>query len=141
MIRVGSNEDCYAVYLLICEMENCTLCYGDFEKIYSKMMNDDAYTIFVALKDGKVVGEITLRIEEQLHHCAKVAEIMECAVSEKYRCCGFGSRLFKEAYDFAVRENCVQIEVSSNQVRLRAHTFYERLGMKNTHYKFCMPIS
>ena len=141
MIRTATIQDCHSVYSLICEMEDCKLDYETFEKIFAKMIScTDSYAILVAEKDNEVVGEITLRFEEQLHHCAKIAEIMECAVRADVRSCGIGSLLLEDAYKLAVNKNCVQIEVTSNQARLRAHKFYERWGMKNTHFKLCKPI-
>lgn len=140
MIRVGTIDDCYDVYLLICEMENCKLDYAVFKNIYQKMVNSDFYMIIVAVEDNKVIGEITLRFENQLHHCASIVEIMECAVNAEYRSRGIGSLLFENACRVARDKNCIQIEVTSNKSRLRAHKFYERVGMRNTHYKFCKLI-
>ena len=140
MIRIGTLDDCHAVYSLICEMENCELDYVSFREIYGKMLKCNAYAVLVAVEDNNVVGEITLRFEEQLHHCAKIAEIMECAVQENFRSRGIGRLFLENACELAKKQNCVQIEVSSNQVRLRAHKFYERAGMKNTHYKLCKSL-
>lgn len=140
MVRYGTLEDCHAVYLLICEMENCELDYSAFEKIYRKFVICDSYAVLLAVIDNSVVGELTLRFEEQLHHCAKIAEIMELAVKAHFRSRGIGSLLFEKACELAENQNCIQIEVSSNKVRLRAHKFYERLGVKNTHFKFCKEL-
>lgn len=136
MIRSATVDDCKSVYSLICEMEECALDYSIFRKIYYNMIKCDAYAILVALEDDKIVGEITLRFEEQLHHCAKIAEIMECSVTSDFRSRGIGKQLFESACEVAKDRNCMQIEVSSNQIRMRAHKFYERMGMQNTHYKF-----
>ena len=140
MIRAGNINDCFWIYSLICEMENYKLSYSIFKNIYEKMINNDSYAVLVDIENNKIVGEITLRFELQLHHCSKIAEIMECTVKKEYRCRGIGSLLFDRACSLAKSKECSQIEVSSNCIRTRAHNFYEKLGMKNTHYKFCKPL-
>lgn len=140
MIRPGMISDCYKVYLLICELEARELSYDNFKNIYSKMLEKDYYLIFVVVKDEQIVGEITLRFEDQLHHCSKIAEIIELVVKSECRSCGLGSLLFNKACAVAKEKNCNQIEVSSNCMRISAHKFYERLGMKKSHYKFCKSL-
>lgn len=134
-------DDCRVVYSLICELEDCELNYADFERIYGKMMHRDGfYAVLVAQKGDEVLGEATLRFEDQLHHCEKIAEIMEFSVTERHRSCGIGSAIFEEACKLAKSRGCTRMEVSSNRVRERAHRFYERLGMVNSHFKFCKPL-
>lgn len=141
MIRLGTIADCRAVYSLICELEDCELNYADFERIYGEMMQrGDFYSVLIAQKGDEVLGEATLRFEDQLHHCEKIAEIMELSVTAKHRSCGIGSAIFEEACKLAKSRGCTQIEVSSNRVRERAHRFYEHLGMLNTHVKLCKPL-
>lgn len=141
MIRLGTMDDCRAVYLLICELEDCELNYADFERIYGGMMHrGDFYSVLIAQKGDEVLGEATLRFEDHLHHCEKIAEIMELSVTAKHRSCGIGSAIFEEACKLAKSRGCTRMEVSSNRARERAHRFYERLGMVNSHFKFCKPL-
>ena len=141
MVQLGTMADCRAVYFLICELENCELDYANFERIYGEMMQcDERYAVLIAQKDDETVGVATLRFENQLHHCEKIAEILEFVVKAKYRSCGIGSAIFEEACQLAKSRGCTRMEVSSNRVRERAHKFYERLGMVNTHFKFCKPL-
>lgn len=141
MIRLGTMADCRAVYSLICELEDYEFNYTDFERIYGEMMQrSDFYSVLIAQKGDEVLGVATLRFEDQLHHCEKIAEIMEFSVTATHRSCGIGSAIFEEACKLAKDKGCAQIEVSSNRVRERAHRFYERLGMLNTHVKLCKPL-
>jgi (aminoalkyl)phosphonate N-acetyltransferase len=75
-----------------------------------------------------------------LHHVSKIAEIQEFIVAKEYQGEGIGTKLFEIANKIALDNNCTQIEVCCNQKRKRSHEFYLKLGMKNSHYKFCLPI-
>lgn len=140
MIRAGTVDDCFEVYSIICEIEDYSLSYDIFKRLYKKIIASDSYKVLVYVDDKQIVGVITLRLEWQLHHCAKIAEIMECAVKKGYRSGGKGSLLFEFACKLAKNQNCFQVEVASNCKRTRAHKFYKKLGMNKTHYKFCKPI-
>ncbi len=137
MVRTGTVDDCFEVYSIICEMEDYKLDYDIFKEIYKKIIDSDSYEVLVYLEGKQIVGVITLRFEWQLHHCAKIAEIMECAVKKDYRSGGRGRLLFESACKLAKNKKCAQIEVSSNYKRTRAHNFYKKVGMEDTHYKFC----
>lgn len=139
-IRLATGQDCAAVYALICEMEERELPFPEFESIYQRQRADDNYLCLVCEMDGEVVGCINLRMEHQLHHAARVCEIMELAVSSSCRCGGLGTRLFKAACMKAKECGCCQIEVCCNRLRTRTHQFYLRQGMHNFHYKFSMNL-
>ena len=97
--------------------------------------------LLVAEVDGKVVGLLHLRMEFQLHHCGTVAEIMELIVSDAVRSKGIGAELLGEARALALRNECVQFEVTSNQKRKNAHRFYQREGLEQTHVKLTEALS
>ena len=86
--------------------------------------------------DPHVRGMMNLRFEYQLHHAARIAEIMEFVVTPQCRNKGLGKLILNEACEIAKDHDCIQIEVACNQLRKDTHRFYEREGMKNYHYKF-----
>lgn len=136
MFRKSTESDCRAIYNLIYDMENKELPYDEFEKIYFKQINrDDMYCLVNSVED-EVIAFINLRFEDQLHHCEKIAEIMEFVVDARYRNRGVGKDTFEEASRIALGRGCSQIEVACNQLRVDTHRFYEREGMHNFHYKF-----
>lgn len=136
MMRKSEKKDCRAVYDLICDMENKQLPYVVFEEMYqNQLMREDMYCL-IREKDGKVTAMLNLRFEEQLHHCEKIAEIMEFVVDAGYRNAGVGKEVLAEACKVALENGCSQIEVACNQLRKDTHRFYEREGMHNFHYKF-----
>ncbi len=117
-------------------MEQKLLDKDEFKKIYLEHLKNGNTPILVYEQDHEILGIMSLRIEDQLHHCAKVAEIMELAVKEGNRSKGIGKELFDAACQRAQNDGCIQIEVCCNQLRSKAHHFYEREGMHKFHYKF-----
>jgi len=136
MVRKSEIKDCRAVYDLICDMENKQLPYDVFEKIYEKQLQQENMYCLIDEEDGMVRAMLNLRMEEQLHHCEKIAEIMEFVVDASCRNEKVGQKVLAEAKRVALEKGCSQIEVACNQLRKDTHRFYEREGMHNFHYKF-----
>ena len=136
MYRKSEEKDCKEIYDLICDMENKQLPYAIFEEIYgSQLERKDMYCL-IREENGKVQVMLNLRFEEQLHHCEKIAEIMEFVVDAGCRDVGVGKEVLAAACHVAEEYGCIQIEVACNQLRKDTHRFYEREGMHNFHYKF-----
>lgn len=140
MIRQAVRGDLPAVYQLICALEETVFSMELFTWGYDAMTADPNHLLLVAESGGRVVGVLHLRMEFQLHHCGKVAEIVELAVDAKHRSRGIGKQLLAAAETAARERHCQVLEVTSNQKRERAHAFYQREGMQNTHYKFVQAI-
>jgi (aminoalkyl)phosphonate N-acetyltransferase len=140
-IRTAKRTDIKAIYDLICDMENTKLDDTKFEDIFRLYLEDDRIFCIVAENEKKIIGCLNLRIEYQLHHTEKVAEIMELAVKEEYRSKGVGKQLFEKVSEIAKDNDCLQIEVCCNQLRLKAHQFYERQDMHKFHYKFSKKLN
>jgi PhnO protein len=122
-------------------MENTQLDYKKFEQIFiNHFHNDDFYSI-VAEENNFVIGCLNLRVEYQLHHAEKIAEVMELAVNNQYRSNGVGKKLLNKASEIARNNNCLQIEVCCNKKREKAHKFYARENLNSTHFKFTMDLS
>ena len=47
----------------------------------------------------------------------------------------------KELTSIAVNNDCINIEVCCNRMREKSHAFYEKLGMKKSHFKFTLQVS
>lgn len=140
MIRKAVLTDASCIYALICDMEQTILNKCEFDKIFTeKISNADNY--FLVYEDNKeILGVLHMRIEYQLHHCAKIAEVMELSVKEGFRSKGIGNELFISACKTAKELNCLKIEVCCNRLREKAHKFYEKQGMQKYHYKFTMDL-
>ena len=141
MYRKATLNDCEKVYHLICNMERKQLPFGRFYLIYQEQINNRHYYCLVCEYDNNVIGVLNLRFEEQLHHSACIAEIMEFAVDEAYRKQGVGKGMLANACQIAKDFGCMQIEVACNQLRKDTHRFYLREGMHNFHFKFSKSLN
>ena len=63
----------------------------------------------------------------------KRATVESVRVDEKYRGCGIGKELMNWAINRARAENCVAMQLTTNNDRTNAHRFYENLGFKKSH--------
>jgi len=141
VFRKGELADGEAVYRLICDMESKALPREPFFAIYAKQLKCSGYACMVWECEGRVVGVIDLRLEEQLHHAGKIAEIMEFVVDPAHRGKGVGKEMFAAACEKARAEGCVQIEVACNRLRTDTHRFYLREGMHDFHHKFSKTLT
>lgn len=138
----ASANDCERVWKLICQLENCQLPFEPFREMFAKQVKSTHYCCLVAREeaDSPVCALLNLRFENQLHHAARVAEILELVVDEPYRGQGIGAALLEESVRVAKEMGCVQLEVTSNRKRTEAHSFYESNGMVNSHVKLTLPF-
>lgn len=142
MLRKAIPGDEKAAYGLICDMEQTELERAAFHEIFREQLESPAYCPLVyETEESGTVGFLNLRMESQLHHCGRIAEVMELAVAEGHRSRGIGRELFREACRQAKARGCMQIEVCCNRLRLDAHRFYEREGMKKYHFKLTMNLA
>ena len=141
MYRKSKLGDCQIIYFLICDMENKKLPYDRFVEIYNSQLADERYYCLVCEHDGIVIGALNMRFEEQLHHAAKIAEILEFVVASDYRSFSIGKKMFAKGCEIAQTKGCIQIEVACNQLHTDTHRFYIREGMYNFHFKFSKLLS
>ncbi len=138
MIRKAAANDVEGVYHLINLLEKCEFPKTQFFSVYNEILQNESHCIFLYENENEILGIAHLRIENQLHHCGRVAEIMELIVDDSCRSKGIGTKLFHAVCNYAKERCCTQIEVASNCSRTRAHTFYQKKGMRPSHYKFTM---
>lgn len=141
MIRPAVCADLSGIYALVCELEETSFPQEIFAWGLNTMLADASHLLLVAEAQEKIVGLLHLRMEFQLHHCGKVAEIMELIVSNAVRSQGIGAALLHAAREQAIQHSCIQFEVTSNQKRKNAHRFYQREGLEQTHVKLTEALS
>lgn len=95
---------------------------------------------YLAIQDDIVFGFATVHFQYLLHHMGKVAELQELVVLSSKQGLGIGSLLFEKIKEIAIENECILLEVCCNQIREFSHKFYLKQGMKNSHYKFTMPL-
>ena len=140
MIRKAEEADIVHIHALCGELEACDFPCEPFAEICRDILHDGSHVILVYEEEGTVCGFLHMRMEYQLHHCARIAEILELDVAENMRSQGIGRQLFQAACSLAAEEKCVQINLVSSTGRKDAHRFYETKGMVRTHYGFTMPL-
>lgn len=136
MIRTATDKDTKAVYEIINELEDGSLDYEVFSGVFLQQLQNYLYVCIVYEDGGEIKGVLNLRLERQLHHTGKIAEIMEFAVRKDSRDRGIGKLLLAFAETTARNQGCEQIEVACSQARGEAHRFYLREGLINTHFRF-----
>lgn len=141
MIRAAREEDGTQVYALICALEQTALPPEPFAAIYQEQLAAPGFCCLVWEDGGAVTGVLNLRMERQLHHAARIAEVLELVVAPSCRGQGIGKALLARACETARAEGCVQLELSTNCLRTGAHRFYEREGMRCFHKKFTLPLT
>jgi len=135
-LRSATLRDCSAIYEMVRELENKTFNKSDFEKIYAANLRDNSIHYVVAELDNRVVGFVSLHIQKLLHHNGSSAEIQELFVNNGLRGGGIGKQLMDRARHIANDRKCKVFEVACNIKRKNSRRFYEKEGLKRTHYKF-----
>lgn len=120
---------------MLCDLENEVLDRTAFAQVFQHNLSDPDIAYVVAEWDGKVVGIASCHVQSLLHHAARVGEVQEMYVDPALRSQGVGKKLLEELIRFAEGRGAVNLEVTSNQIRLDTHRFYEREGFRCTHYK------
>lgn len=133
------TEDCEQIRHLMEILEDREFPSDSFRQVFAEQMAEERYVCLVYEEDNKIVGVLNMRIEAQLHHRNKVAQIIELVVKPAYRCHGIGMALFQEAEWIAKERGCEQIVLETSAWRKRAHSFYERKGMVCDHLYFRKP--
>lgn len=93
----------------------------------ARILADDDQAVRVAERGGRVVGWIQVQATKLLESDPR-GEIVGLVVTAAERRRGVGATLVRAAEDWARGHGLTLMGVRSNQVRLDAHRFYERLG-------------
>ena len=105
----------------------------------SAMLDTKNNVVATASRSDKTANEIivgTLQITftpSISFQGGKRATVESVRVDEKYRGQGIGKELMNWAINRARQENCVAMQLTTNNDRIDAHRFYENLGFKGSH--------
>lgn len=139
-IRQATNRDFDTIYKFINELEDCTFDRFKQEMIYLKNIQNPNYIYLIAFKGPLPVGFVSCHAQELLHHSGLVGEIQEMFVANNSRSAGVGRLLMERLRKLAKAKRIIQLEVTSNKVRQRAHVFYVKEGFRESHLKFTLPL-
>lgn len=135
-IRPAAERDGNTVYAFLCELENQTLNATAFRAVFRHNLAAPVVHYLVAESGGMVIGFVSCHVQHLLHHVGPVGEIQELFVQEAYRNQRVGRQLMAALDALAREQNLINLEVTTNRVRIDTHRFYEQLGFAPTHYKF-----
>lgn len=94
-------------------------------EVYRSHLRAGAHT-YVALADQRVVGTVTLLLEQKfIHHGGRIGHIEDVAVHREYQHHGIASALVRHATEVARQEGCYKVILSCFEPLC---PFYERLG-------------
>lgn len=140
IIRKALLSDFDAIYELINELEERTFGKPTQAAIYQENLSNKNNIYLVAVFDFKVVGFASCHVQKFLHHNGKVGEIVEMVVASAYRNLKIGEQLVAQQIKLAKESGVQLLEVTSNNRRIDAHRFYQKVGFKQTHQKFTLTI-
>jgi ribosomal protein S18 acetylase RimI-like enzyme len=106
-------------------------------RIFARFGKYPDYRLFVAERDGAVVGTYALLIMDNLGHLgAKSGVIEDVIVDPAVQGKGIGKAMMAHAIDECRAKDCYKAALSSNLKREAAHAFYDSLGFERHGYSF-----
>ncbi len=110
------------------------------ERLFERIANYPDYKIYVAVREGNIVGTFALLIMDNLGHMgARSAIIEDVAVAPEWQRHGIGRLMMNHALRISGEKGCYKAVLSSSLKRERAHAFYESLGFERHGYSYLAP--
>lgn len=110
---------------------------ADAERLFERMARYPDYRLYVAMRDGLIVGSFALLVMDNLAHLGAPSGVIEDVVVDPH--CqrqGIGRAMMRHALALCGEKGCYKVALSSNLSRERAHAFYESLGFERHGYSF-----
>lgn len=126
-IRKAKETDCVAISNLIKNDLGVSANTSDIVKEQFSKIDKKREEVFVAEKDGSVIGVIHVEIYNTLLR-KSVANVLVLAVSSSFRHQKVGSTLLKTAELWSKEKNVNTVRICSGSERLEAHKFYRAQG-------------
>ncbi len=133
-IRFATERDIPSLPRLISELGYTTT--EEEIKTQFELINGTAQKIFVADKDGTIVGLMNFFPLDLLFGLGKLGRITALVVTENQRGQGIGKLLVSYAEELARKTGCTRLELTTNNRRIEAHQFYEHLGFEINSKRF-----
>jgi ribosomal protein S18 acetylase RimI-like enzyme len=104
----------------------------DILDYFSGLLDDESGEVLIALHAGRVVGYITLRVQQQpgYWHVKRVGHISGLMVHEAFRRQGIARRLLDRANAFFARNGVQYYTVYTATANQGGLQFYERCGLQ-----------
>jgi len=113
--------------------------YDDYLRAFNMIDASQNEQLFVAERDGDVVGTFQILFNRTLTGRGSLSMIIEAVQTRPdMRGQGIGAQMIGYAIEEAKRRDCGLVQLTSNAARTDAHRFYERLGFAKSHAGFKM---
>ena len=114
---------------------------SESEQIFARMAQYPDYRVYVAERDGRIVGTFALLVMDNLGHLGTCSGVVEdVAVEPACQGQGVGKAMMAHAIALCRERGCYKVVISSNFKRPKAHAFYESLGFERHGYSFRLTL-
>lgn len=127
-VRRARPEDAAGVAALLAELGYPDNREADVGRRLAAWAGERYAAVFVAGRDGRVVGTVAVTAVPYLEREGRWGRIVALVTAEECRGQGIGRRLVAAAERTAADLGCVTMEVTSARTRTESHPFYRRLG-------------
>ncbi|WP_144113868.1 GNAT family N-acetyltransferase [Paraburkholderia sp. BCC1886] len=127
IIRAAGPNDSVAIAVLMHQL-GYDISLERIRENLSSSVESASDAVLVACEDDIAVGCVSLHALPLFHMLGSLGRITSFVVDEKHRGRGIGQMLIQAADRWFVSVGCVKAEVTSGDVRIEAHRFYEREG-------------
>ena len=108
-----------------------------YKETFRQIDEDPNQLLLVAEDEGAIIGTVQVTcIQYLLGRLIKTAVIEALFVHPDYLNNGIGTSLMRKAEEWARKNQCYSIRLTSNKKRTAAHRFYERLDFVEDHLAF-----
>ena len=110
---------------------------ASYGEAFKRIDEDPNQVLLVAEHQGAITGTVQVTcIQYLLGRLIRTAVIEALFVHPDHVNNGIGTSLMKEAEEWAKKNNCYSIRLTSNRKRTGAHRFYEKLNFVDDHLAF-----
>jgi len=133
VFEIGNKRDLSSILELYKQLNenngSSNINIDEVNKIWDNIENI-GIKYFLAKDNGKITGSCYICIIPNLTYNGKsIGYIENVITNENYRRKGIGKKLMEMAIEYAKENNCYKIVLQSGIKRVKAHKFYESIGL------------
>ena len=139
MIREAQIEDLQGILALLAE--DAIRAFDEPEApterqraALAELIADPSQQLLVDERDGELVATAQVTwLRVLIYDGGLLCQIESVRTASALRGQGIGKALMEHVIDEARVRGCARVQLTTNAQRIRAHTFYERLGFTSSH--------